>query len=358
MSRGQGRIARSPRAVICARTSASPKIVARRAVLPLVACLLAVCVPSFAAAKPAPKSDPSGSARRQLISLLNNVKAATGKSYQTRDSKGNTVDTIKIIQTAPSSYLGVYHTSSNGVFYVTVGVSSDLIHWTWQDVLEPSASQPTIAQLSDGSFLVAYEKQDPSGASHLEFRTYATQLSLALASYTSQFDAPPTLSTAHEGTPSIHDATLNTTLASSTIHVGFHYYDTSLGLDRNARGTLTNFTGWTTQIATDINSLLPVGGNIGDRDSVVFRGYPFTLIEAQSTKNDQSSWRTYVYDETAGTMTQLTPQTDAGSYAFANPTATVITDPSGHRALVATMFIPSEGSAANEAGPLIYWNEY
>jgi hypothetical protein len=57
-------------------------------------------------------------------------------------------------------------------------------------------------------------------------------------------------------------------------------------------------------------------------------------------------------------MTRIRPQTDAGSFAFANPKATVIVDPAGHRALVATMFIPSQGSAGNEAGPLIYWNEY
>jgi hypothetical protein len=318
-----------------------------------VVAALALVQPALAAS-----SDPSGSARQQLVSLLNNVRSANGKSYQTRDSTGYTVDTIKIIQTGQSSYIGVYHVNQNGFFSVRVGTSSDLVNWHYVNVLEPNATQPTIAALSNGSYLVAYEKQEASGASHLEFRTYPTVLGLEIALSTNQFDAPRTLSSVAEGTPSIHDAALSLTLHRSTIHVGFHYYDTSLGVDRNARATLTNLSSWTSQVATDINSALTVGGNIGGRDSLTFQGYPFTVIEAQGIAGDWSSWRVYVWDETARTMTQLSPQTDAGSSAFANAKATAIVDPAGHRALVAAMFIPWQGSAGNEAGPLIYWNEY
>ena len=318
-----------------------------------VVAALALVQPALAAS-----SDTSGSARQQLISLLNNVRSANGKSYQTRDSTGSTVDAMKIIQAGPSSYIGVYHVNQNGFFSVRVGTSSDLAHWQYVNVLEPNASQPTIAAPSNGSYLVAYEKREASGDSHLEFRTYPTVLGLEIALSTKQFDAPRTFSSVAEGTPSIHDATLGPTLHHSTIHVGFHYYDTSLGVDRNARATLTNFSSWTSQVATDINSALPVGGNIGGRDSLTFQGYPFTVVEAQSIVGDWSSWRVYVWDETAKTMTRLSPQTDAGSFAFANPKASAIVDPAGHRALVATMFIPWQGSAGNEAGPLIYWNQY
>jgi hypothetical protein len=318
-----------------------------------VAAALALVQPASAAS-----TDPSGSARRQLISLLDDVSSANGKSYQTRDSSGYAVDTIKIIQAGRSSYIGVYHVNQNGFFSVRVGTSSDLVHWQYVNVLEPSASQPTIAPLSDGSYLVAYEKHETSGDSHLEFRTYPTLLGLEIASSASKLDAPRTLSSVAEGTPSIHDVTLSPTLLRSTIHVGFHYYDTRLGGDRNARATLINFSSWTSKVATDINGALPVGGNIGGRDSLTLQGYPFTVVEAQGIAGDWSSWRVYVWDETAKTMTRIRPQTDAGSFAFANPKATVIVDPAGHRALVATMFIPSQGSAGNEAGPLIYWNEY
>jgi hypothetical protein len=293
-----------------------------------------------------------------LVSLLDNVRAANGRSYQTRDNTGATVDTMKIIQVGTSRYVGVYHVNESGFFSVRAAISSDLVQWQVVSVLEPNASQPTIAELSDGNFLVAYEKRDGRRTSHLEFRIYPDILGLRLPLSTGRFDAPRTLSSVAEGTPNLHDTTMNPILGLSTIHVGFHYFNTGLGVDRNARGTLTNFSSWSSQPANDINSALLVGGNLGARDSLNFSGYPFTLYEAQVVAHDWSSWRTYLYDETAKTMTLVQPQTTAGSYAFANPKATTIIDPRGRRALVATMFIPAEGAAGNEAGPLIYWNEY
>jgi hypothetical protein len=40
-----------------------------------------------------------------------------------------------------------------------------------------------------------------------------------------------------------------------------------------ARAALINFSSWTSQVATDINSALTVGGGIGGRDSLTFQGY-------------------------------------------------------------------------------------
>ena len=325
-----------------------------------VSAVVCVAMPAAAAGRvaAASRSDPSGAARSQLVSLLDNVRGATGHSYQTRDSTGDTVDTMKIIQVGASRYVGVYHVNEDGFFSVRAAMSSDLVHWQFVSVLEPNASQPTIAELSDGNFLVAYEKRDGRHTSHLEFRIYPDILGLRLPLSTGRFDAPRTLSSIAEGTPNLHDTAMNPILGLSTIHVGFHYFNTGLGEDRNARGTLTNFTSWRTQVATDLNGALPVSGNVGARDSINFGGYPFTLIEAQVIARDWSSWRTYLFDETAKTRTLVQPQTTAGSYAFANPKAPTIIDPAGHRALVATMFIPSQGAAGDEAGPLVYWNEY
>ena len=51
---------------------------------------------------------------------------------------------------------------------------------------------------------------------------------------------------------------------------------------------------------------------------------------------------------------KLSINTHSGSTAFANPTATWVTDSMGHRKLVVTLFLPSESNSPKEAGELIY----
>jgi len=50
-------------------------------------------------------------------------------------------------------------------------------------------------------------------------------------------------------------------------------------------------------------------------------------------------------------------RTHGGSAAFANPSITAVTSPSGRPAVVLTMFVPGEGAAPGEAGELIYYRE-
>ncbi len=58
------------------------------------------------------------------------------------------------------------------------------------------------------------------------------------------------------------------------------------------------------------------------------------------------------------TMPDVLPVvTHGGSTAFANPTVTALTSPAGRPAIVATVFIPSEGAADGEGGELIYYRE-
>jgi hypothetical protein len=59
-----------------------------------------------------------------------------------------------------------------------------------------------------------------------------------------------------------------------------------------------------------------------------------------------------------GEVSYLSIIADGGSTAFANPTLTTITAPSGRHAVVATMFISTEGAAPGEAGELIYDSEF
>ena len=101
-----------------------------------------------------------------------------------------------------------------------------------------------------------------------------------------------------------------------------------------------------------------VGGNIGDRDTFLFDNIRYTAHEVQYVKNDFGSWRLYLHNWQTGTAAQLPVATNGGSTAFANPTVTVLTSPSGRPAIVTTLFVPSEGAAPGEAGQLVYYREY
>jgi hypothetical protein len=303
--------------------------------------------------------DVSATARAKLLSLLEAVPDATGSSYETRDSTGATVDTIKIIASPGGGYLGVYHTNVSGQFEVRLGTSPDLTHWTYVTTLDSDASQPTIAQLSDGSFLVADEHAMPDGSSHLRFTDYADLSSLRLGIPARIFNAPLALSALHEGTPNIRSATVNGSLSDSQIEVGFHYYDSTVPGDREGVGTLVNFSSWSAHPNQDLNSAFdPMPATIGDRDFIDFEGYPFTVVEGQTVAGDWGSWRLYLYDETAKSITPIQVKTAGGSQSFGNPTVTLLTDPAGHPALVASYFIFSSDVAPGEAGPLIFWTEY
>lgn len=317
-----------------------------------------------AVAAAAEESDPSGEARGKLISILQRDKPPTESRYQTRDNTGFTVDTIKVIRSPAGGYLGVYHVNKSETFDVRVATSSDLIDWTYRATLAQRAHDPTIRQLSDGSFLLAYEKVD-SGGTKLRFAQYARLETLLVNLPHRTFDAPRTLSDNHEGTPNIRSASLSP-LGTGQIKIGFHYYDNSLGGDREALGTLTNFSRWSAQQNDSLNNAFSsTPADIGDRDFVNFKGYPFTVVEARTARN-WSSWRVYLYDETAKTLTQLAVQTKGGCQSFANPAITSLTDPSGNRALVTSYYVHADRDgtacpadrAPGEAGPLVFYTPY
>jgi hypothetical protein len=345
---------------------------------PVLAAVLALAAPAVSGA--APVSD--AQARSDLAALITNVSTATAVSYQTHDSAGDTVDTMKVIQIGPSSYVGVYHhEDAGGYFSARVATSTDLLHWTFQTTLDFGAGDPYIAAVPGGGYLVAVEQgNDPpllglvgTVDSHLVFLYYANETLLLAGVPTRIFSAPRSLSSDHEGTPSLDSITLRQSLLSSllspllgldplsnsTIQVGFHYHDTAAGVDRNAIGTLTNFSSWTEQINTTLNSAFPpsVKGNIGARDTLTFEGYPFSLVEGQSTPRDFGSFAIYLYDPTANYLQRVTPMTASGSEAFGNPRLTLLTDPAGKPALLVSLFVFLQRSFGNEAGPLLYYHE-
>ena len=82
------------------------------------------------------------------------------------------------------------------------------------------------------------------------------------------------------------------------------------------------------------------------------------MHEVQYSKGDFGSWRVYLQTWQTGSITYLPITTHGGSTAFANPSVTAIRAPSGRPAVAVSPVLPSEGAAAGEGGPLIYYREY
>jgi len=304
---------------------------------------------------------PSASA---LIAIIESVTSATAHRYLTRDDLGNSMDTLKIIPGAAGGYLGVYHTLVGGVFMVKLATSRDLVMWTHAAELDAHGSQPTIAPLPGGGFVVAYEKDagctgTGPGGNCLRFQHYASLAALLAGTADRVFQAPRTLSKCAEGTPNVYAARLAPTIEQSSIDVGFHYFR-DCDVDRQARGTLSDFSSWSARPDGELNTALEAFGplgNIGDRDVIASDGGVFNVHEVQFTKGDFGSWRAYLYDWLTRQAVPLRIRTHRGSVAFANPTVTALAAPSGRLAVVVTLFIPSEGAAPGEGGELVYYRE-
>jgi hypothetical protein len=279
-------------------------------------------------------------------------------AFGVRDSAGNTMDTAKIVEDPAGGYLAVYHSPHGGAFTVSVATSDDLLRWTHRGDLASHASQPYLMAVRDGGFIAAWEA-DGGGYNWLTFRYYPSRDRLFAGDPERAFDAPHTLvppTRWAEGTPNIRAARLEPDIDRSVIDVGFHFWWNG-DVDRQARGRLRGFSGWTTMREPRIDEAVlahGVRGNIGDRDSLVIGGESFTLVEGQYVKGDFGSWRIFLYSPRSGTARPLAIRTPGGSRAFANPAATMLRGPDGARALVVSLFLPSEGAAPGEAGQLIY----
>ena len=290
--------------------------------------------------------------------MLEDVAHADAHRYGARDDAGVTLDCLKIVPArAPGPrYIGIYHALIGDSFRLRVAVSDNLLDWHYAGDLDRGAAQGTIAAFGASGFIVAYEKRLADGI-HVRLRDYATQDDLLAGRFGDQFTAPLTLAPTAEGTPSITRASGGARPAASHIVLGMHYYRDAQ-VDREATATLDDFASWHAAPATAINAefaQFDVRGNIGDRDPFTVSGREFTVYEAQKTPGDWSSWRTFLYDASAGRMVTLAMRTDGGSRAFGNPTATLVPGPSGGEVLVATQFLFWEAAAPGEAGSLVYY---
>ena len=292
-----------------------------------------------------------------LAGLLGDVRSASAFRYDARDSVGHRMDTAKVIPSPAGGYLAVYHDGES----CHLATSADLMEWTHRAVVDEPATQPTVAATGDGGLVTAAEFNDGHGG-RLRVRWWPTLDALLAGRPARQFLAPRTLSPCNEGTPSIRRLSLGGDPGTSTVELGFHYHR-DCQVDRQALGTLTGFRAWTAVTNPELDAAVEraaaaagqrIGGNIGDRDHPRHLGRDYDLVEAQGRRGDFATWRVYLYDRAAGTAEQLRIVTHRGSTAFANPTATVLRDPTGRPSLMVTLFLPTEGAAPGEAGSLLF----
>lgn len=290
--------------------------------------------------------------------LLTDVTRAVHR-YGVADDRGVSMDTLKVIGDPAGGYLAVYHSRPRrGSFTVHLARSSDLMGWHHHADLDHDGSQPTIAALDDGGFLVAVEAGGAGRPAWLRVHRYPSRRRLLDARPDRTFDAPHTLVPADgyaEGTPHIGYASPD----GSVIDLGFHYFRAGK-VDRQGVGRLTDLRDWVARADPALDAAVEawgVRGNIGGRDTALVGSEWVTLVEGQLRPGDWGSWRVFRYDRAAGRAWPLAVRTHGGSTAFANPTVTVLRAPTGRKALLTTLFVFSEGAAPGEAGPLLYYRE-
>lgn len=283
----------------------------------------------------------------ELRAYLEDVAGADGRRYAVRDDQDHVLDGLAILPAPDGGFVGVSHWWSDALAEFRVGVSTshDLLTWTWQTDLARRASMPAILPASDGGYVVAWE-QEPDN--HLAFAWYPSWDDLLAARPSKTFQADQRLSDCAEGTPNL------LTASSTYVSFGFHYFG-DCDLDREARGTM-DWSTWTASKRPELDAAIlanGVRGGIGDRDVITFRGREFMVIEAMSVRDDWSTWKVYLVDETLAAA-PLSFVTDGGSRAFTNPTASIV-EFRGRPTLVVTLFVPQEGARGGEAGSLVYY---
>nr|WP_239092293.1 hypothetical protein [Streptomyces sp. SID14478] len=298
---------------------------------------------------PAASASPASPATARFVSIAADVAQADGHRFGTADDTGRTMDAAQIVQGDDGTYLAVYHTMlDDGRFHAAVATSTDLLHWQRRHDLGAGSSQPTLAADGRGGYVLAYEK-DPDN--HIAVRGYADVRALLAGRAAHSFDAPRTLSSCAEGTPAI------TSVHGGTIRLTGHYR-ADCDTDRQLTATLRDFTTWHAAPDTRLDRAVETygnTGNIGDRAPLELAGRPLVLIEGQRWRDDFGGWSTYAYDPASGRADRVPLRTPGGSTSFANPSATLLTDPGGRRALLVSLFIPAEGAAPGESGQLVYW---
>ena len=73
--------------------------------------------------------------QRHFLDVFADVTESTGHVYSLRDSQGNSMDALQVIEDDERGYLGVYHTYKDGVFTANLARSPDLLNWRFQTAI-------------------------------------------------------------------------------------------------------------------------------------------------------------------------------------------------------------------------------
>jgi hypothetical protein len=297
-------------------------------------------------------------ARGARLAGLLDPRAADTYVASVRDNQGSPMDCLDVIAAPaglgiPGRYIGVYHTLINNVFVSKVATSNNLTTWTHRFDVDTHASQPTLASLPDGGFVLAVERDvsTPVAGNNLVLRHYATWAELAAGSVTREVDLPRSLAPTAEGTPALNVKRWNGP-DDSEIEITFHYF-LNLDVDRQASGVLTNFAAasWAPQpdvVANELFVSLGTRGNLGDRAELLYEGHSFAVVEAQSLRSNFGSWRWYLYDRERKEARLLPIGLPSGAYALGNPTVRALRDPAGQPLLFFSGYAFGSGGGPGE----------
>jgi hypothetical protein len=337
----------------------------------------------------------------KLLQSISGPKNATGVVYNSRDSNGNYMHCISVIELKKSdySYAAVYHSSiplgDSSKFNIHLSVSNDLTTWTYVGLLIENADMPEIKRVKykdsdeDSEWIVLIYEQWESlsvtgasaGPARIGFKLFYDEETLLNLTINSHWTAPESFSNLN-GTPNIYRLNLVKNSADGNYvaegEVGFHFFDTQNDNNRDlvASAKVENLFNpdssviWIPKIDDGYNSLFfreGGTGNIGQRASIVVDGHRYNLQEVNLGRPqlDWDKWRIflYVFEENSlrptgnGAIFNVFPQTEADSKSFGNPRISVVKSPNhpNQKSLVISYFIFTEGSKNNEAGGLLFY---
>jgi len=317
-----------------------------------------------------------------VANYFSDVSSATASRFGTVDNLGNQFGCASIIEMSGQSYkyAAVYHSDVSGYFSVHLGVSNDLINWTYVRTLLSNASMPRIVQVSGSSWLLIIHEQW-GGSSGSPWCRIGHELfydfnDLLAGTIRSSWVAPQFSSYNHDGTPSVYNASLALSGGWYVVNgqYGFHSLEGGGFRDINSVTTTTDLfspagtASTSASSATAYNSVLNAAGSIGsigDRDTLQTTTARYNLQEGNLSAPDVwADWRVWLYTfgdtlsypTGTGTAAQLSLTTPGGSTSFGNPRINVVNSPSGSgTSLVVTYTIFSQGAAPGEAGTVVYY---
>ena len=277
---------------------------------------------------------------------------------------GVTADVIKIIQTPSGSrypYLAVYHHLVGGDrFGSYLAYSNDLKSWQGIGMIDDYSGMPDVRILPDNSVVFAQERNPSKNRPYVQVRYYRTLSGFISnpTSPTSSFDIPGSGGASADGTPEIGRITYGGDINQSSIEISYHYFLNSQ-VDKQAKGTLTNFASWTAVTDSGTNSALESRGypDIGKREYFQVGATVYELVEADVTTPytaNWDTWRTFLINKNTGEVRQLAPNIAGGAYSVGAPTASFLTLPDGTPAVAFAYFLFSQGAAQTPSGPHMY----